>query len=184
MIIDSKSSFQIKLALDAIRGSFRKSVQGLYFRWNFGYVFAGIVATFIFGLARSFFVNSPKAPTTFLTLWLLVFTSIAGAVIAFTRSSRPARPSAVQRTTSVVLLLFFFIVPGFLIAEFAMPSAKWFVLAFLSAVALNRAFMVLMRAPTADGRKALKQLADFREFLVRVEQEQLEPCILPRRTHA
>ncbi|HEX5433082.1 MAG TPA: hypothetical protein VFY05_02500, partial [Candidatus Angelobacter sp.] len=43
VIIDPKSSFQIKLALDAIQGSFRRSVQGLYFRWNFGYIFAGIV---------------------------------------------------------------------------------------------------------------------------------------------
>lgn len=61
-----------------------------------------------------------------------------------------------------------------------MPSAKWFVLALLASVALNSAFMVLMRAPTADGRKALKQLAGFREFLVRVEQEQLERMYTPQ----
>jgi uncharacterized membrane protein len=35
-------------------------------------------------------------------------------------------------------------------------------------------FLVLMRAPTKKGEQVLRQLAGFREFLVRVEQDQLE----------
>ena len=34
--------------------------------------------------------------------------------------------------------------------------------------------MVLMRAPTETGKQILRQMAGFREFLVRVEQNQLE----------
>ena len=180
VVIDPKSSSQIKLAIDAIQKSLRRSVQGLYFHWNFSYVLAGMAATFIFGLTASFFAHSPYAPPTFLTVWLLLFTSIAGVVMALGRSARPAHPTAGQRVTSIVLLLFFFILPGFLIAAFAMPSAKWFVLALLASVALNSAFMVLMRAPTAEGRKALEQLAGFREFLGRVEQDCLERINAPQ----
>lgn len=180
VILDPKSAFQIKLAIDAIQKSFQMSLQGLYFRWNFIYVFAGMVATFIFGLAGSFFVHDKSAPSTFLALWLFLFTSIAGVVIAFARSARPARPTPGQRITSLVLLLFFFFGPGFLIAAFAMPSARWFVLALLASVALNSAFMVLMRAPTAEGYKVQEQLAGFREFLGRVEQDRLERMTAPQ----
>lgn len=177
--IDPKSAPQVKLAIDAIQASFRKNFQGLYFRWNAIYVLAGIAVTFAFGLLASFFVESSSAPSTFLTLWLLLFTSIAGAVLVFSKSSRPTQPTAGQRMTSVFVLLFFFVVPGFLIGAVAMPAAKWFVLSLLLSVALNSAFVVLMRAPTEKGRKVLEQLAGFRDFLMRVEQDRLERMNTP-----
>src|SRR5258708_28006613 len=55
----------------------------------------------------------------------------------------------------------------------ALREAHGFVLAVLSSVLLNNIFFVVMRAPTALGRTALQQLAGFREFLVRVEQDRL-----------
>lgn len=179
LLIDPKSAPQVKLAIDAIQASFRKNFQGLYFRWNAIYVLAGIAVTFAFGLLASFFVESSSAPSTFLTLWLLLFTSIAGTVLVFSKSSRPTQPTAGQRMTSVFVLLFFFVVPGFLIGAVAMPAAKWFVLSLLLSVALNSAFVVLMRAPTEKGRKVLEQLAGFRDFLMRVEQDRLERMNTP-----
>jgi hypothetical protein len=112
VVINPKSSYQVKLAIDALQVSFRKKLEGVYFRWNFGYAFAGIVVTFTFGLMASLFVDTPQAPSTFLTLWLLLFTSIAGVVLAFAKSSRPAQPTAAQSMTPAVLLLFFFVVPA------------------------------------------------------------------------
>jgi uncharacterized membrane protein len=58
-------------------------------------------------------------------------------------------------------------------------ESKWLVLSLILAVALNSAFLVLMRAPTEKGRKVLEQLAGFREFLVRVEQDRLERMNTP-----
>lgn len=179
MLLDPKSAYQVKLAIDAIQESFRKNVQGLYFRWNAIYVLAGIAVTFAFGLLASFFIDSSRAPSTFLTLWLLFFTSGAGTVLAFWRSSRPTQPTTTQSMNSGIILLFFFVVPGFLIGAVAMPGAKWLVLSLLLAVALNSAFLVLMRAPTEKGRKVMEQLAGFREFLVRVEQDRLERMNTP-----
>lgn len=179
MVLDPKSAYQVKLAIDAIQASFRKNVQGVYFRWNVIYVLAGMAVTFVFGLGASFFIDSPKAPSTFLTLWLLFFTSIAGTVLVFAKSSRPAQPTANQRISSAIILLFFFVVPGFLIGAVAMPTAKSFVLSLLLSVGLNSAFLVLMRAPTDQGRKVLEQLAGFREFLLRVEQDRLERVNTP-----
>lgn len=179
MMIDPKSGSQVKLAIDAIQESFRNKFQGLYFSWNFAYVLAGMAVTFAFGLLASFFVDSPNAPSTFLTLWLLLFTSIAGTVLVFSKSSRPTQPTPGQRMTSAIVLLFFFVVPGFLIGAVAMPAAKWFVLSLLLSVALNSAFLVLMRAPTELGQRTLEQLAGFREFLERVEQDRLERMNTP-----
>ncbi len=94
-------------------------------------------------------------------------------------TARPTRPTLAQRTQPFVIALFFFVLPGFLISVFAMPQAQFFVLSLLPAVVLNSTFMVLMRAPTQQGRKMLEHLAGFREFLVRVEQDQLERVNTP-----
>lgn len=177
-LLDPKSAPHVKMAVDAIQNTFRKNLEGVYFRWNFSYVFAGIVATFAFGLGASLFIKA--ASSVFLTLWLLLFTTIAGTVLAFTRSAKPSRPTPGQRLTAIVIPVFFFVLPGFLIARLAMPQAQWFVLALLVAVALNSTFMVLMRAPTAAGQNALQQLAGFREFLMRVERGPLERVNTPQ----
>lgn len=179
-LLDPKSAFQVKMAVDAIQNTFRKNLAGLYFRWNFFYVLVGMAATFAFGLVRSLFIVSSGVPATFPTLWLLLFSSIVGVAIAFARSSRPSRPTFAQRLTAIVLPVVFFVLPGFLIGRLAIPQAQWFVLALLLSVALNSTFMVLMRAPTPAGQRVLQQLAGFREFLMRVERDRLERLNTPQ----
>jgi hypothetical protein len=46
-------------------------------------------------------------------------------------------------------------------------------------VLLNSIFFVIMRAPTSRGLMVLQQLAGFREFLVRVEQDRLDRVNTP-----
>ncbi|HEX7287364.1 MAG TPA: hypothetical protein VF532_14350 [Candidatus Angelobacter sp.] len=179
-VINPRTGVEIKAAVDAIQDAFRKNFQDIYFRWNYGYVLAGVAATFLFGLGSSFFVRSEQAPSLFMTLWLLVFTSIAGVVMSGFFTARPRRPSLRQHVSSLLLPLLFIVFPGFMIAFFVMPQAKLFVLALLLAVALNSMFFVLMRAPTPAGRRALEQLAGFREFLLRVEQDRLERMNTPQ----
>ena len=61
----------------------------------------------------------------------------------------------------------------------ALPRSHGFVLALLLSVTLNNIFFVLMRAPTPRGVAILQQLAGFREFLVRVEQDRLDRVNTP-----
>jgi Predicted membrane protein (DUF2207) len=178
-VINPRTGVEIKAAVDAIQDSFRKNFRDIYFRWNYGYVLAGVAATFLFGLGTAVFVES-QAPSLFVTLWLAGFTTAAGLVMSGFWTSRPSRPSIGQRVTAVLMPLFFFVLPGFLIAQSAMPQARLFIVSLLLAVALNSMFFVLMRAPTPAGRKALAQLAGFREFLVRVEQDRLERANMPQ----
>ncbi|HET6935340.1 MAG TPA: hypothetical protein VFI72_10910, partial [Candidatus Angelobacter sp.] len=69
--------------------------------------------------------------------------------------------------------------PGVVISQTFRPSQNAYVAALLVSVALNSAFFVLMRVPTEKGRKALQQIAGFREFLVRVEQDRLDRINTP-----
>ena len=179
VVLDPKSAVQVKLALDAIQDTFRRNLDGVYFRWNFVYVFFGMLATFVLGLGASLFIGDSGAPSTFVTLWLLLFTSIAGTVMASSHSAKPTKPTVGQRLSAILLPLLFFVLPGFLIAGVVLRAAQGFVISLLLAVALNSTFMVLMRAPTAAGHKAVEQLTGFREFLVRVEQDRLERVNTP-----
>lgn len=178
-LIDPRNQLALKAALDSIQSAFRDNLQGLYFRWNFRFVFAGMAATFIWAIGTALSLHTRESSPVFLTFWLLFFTSIAGIVIGGVNTAKPAHPTLGQRMQRVLLPIFFFLLPGFLIYQFALPSAHGFVLALVMSVVLNSVFMVLMRTPTPEGRRLLQQLAGFREFLVRVEQDRLDRINTP-----
>ena len=171
-VIDPRALPEIKYHLDALQETFRKNLQGTYFRQN--YIFAGIgtAATFAWGLSVAFALEAESS--LFITFWLLAFTSIAGMVIGGVWTSSPTHPTARQRVTRVMLPVFFFGLPAAMIYLFFLPDAHGFVLALLLCVVLNNIFFVIMRAPTERGLELLRQLAGFREFLVRVEQDPLD----------
>jgi hypothetical protein len=81
----------------------------------------------------------------------------------------------------VLVPLLFFGLPGSLIYIAALPEAHGFVLALLLSVLLNNISFVIMRAPTPRGLIILQQLAGFREFLVRVEQDPLDRMKTPEK---
>lgn len=178
-LMDPRNQLALKAALDSIQSAFRDNLQGLYFRWNFRFVFAGMAATFIWAIGTALSLHTRESSPVFLTFWLLFFTSVAGIVIGGVNTAKPAHPTLGQRMQRVLLPIFFFLLPGFLIYQFALPSAHGFVLALVMSVVLNSVFMVLMRTPTAEGRRLLQQLAGFREFLVRVEQDRLDRINTP-----
>ena len=178
-VLNPAAGVEIKSILDAIQSVFRDNLQGVYFRWNFGFVLAGILATFVFAIAIASRLQLPQGSPLFATFWLLFFTSVAGLVIAGVWISRPARPTPAQRIQHIALPIVFFLLPGFLIYQFALPTGHAFVLALLILIVLNNVFFVLMRSPTAEGSRILQQLAGFREFLVRVEQDKLERLNTP-----
>lgn len=174
VVLDPHAGGQVKSVINAIQAAMSTPLSSIYFRWNSGFMLAGMAATFIWAMATAWRLNAPRGAPLFLTFWLFFFTSGAGLVISGVWASRPAHPTAAQRFQLVVVPLVFFGLPGFLIYTFALPTAHGFVLALLCCVALNSVFFFLMRSPTAEGRRVLEQLAGFREFLVRVEQDRLQ----------
>jgi hypothetical protein len=176
-VIDPLAGPVIKGHLDALQDTFRKNLQGIYFRQNFRYSGIGVVATFAWGLFIA--ATLETGSSMFITFWLLMFTSISGLVIGGVWTSSPALPSAKQRVARVLVPVLFFGFPGAAIYFAALPQSHGFVLALLLSVLLNSIFFVIMRAPTPLGLTILRQLAGFREFLLRVEQDRLDRVNTP-----
>jgi Predicted membrane protein (DUF2207) len=176
-VIDPLAATAIKYHLDALQDTFRKNLQGIYFRQNFRYAGIGMAVTFAWALFVA--ATLEASSSMFITFWLLLFTSLAGLVIGGVWTSKPTHPSTKQRVTRVLLPVLFFGLPGAMIYVAALPHSHGFVLALLLSVLLNNIFFVIMRAPTPRGVAILQQLAGFREFLVRVEQDRLDRVNTP-----
>jgi hypothetical protein len=176
-IVNPQAGAEIKAHIDALQDAFRKNLQGVYFRQNFIYAGLGMAATLVWGLFVA--ATLEESSSMFLTFWLFFFTSVASLVIGSVWTSKPAHSSMKQRITRAVLPILFFGFPGAIIYGAALPSAHGFVLGLLLSVVLNSIFFVIMRAPTSRGLMVLQQLAGFREFLVRVEQDRLDRVNTP-----
>jgi Predicted membrane protein (DUF2207) len=177
VVINPQDGAVIKEHIDALQDTFRKNLQGIYFRQNFRYAGIGAAATFAWAMFTAATLEAQSS--MFISFWLLMFTSIAGMVIGGVWTSKPTRPSAKQRVTRVLVPVLFFGVPGAVIYFAALPQSHGFVLALLLSVVLNNVFFVIMRAPTARGLVMLQQLAGFSEFLLRVEQDPLDRVNTP-----
>jgi len=177
VVIDPLAGPTIKGHIDALQETYSKNLRGVYFRQNFRYAGIGAAATFAWGLFTA--ATLEVSSSMFITFWLLMFTSIAGLVIGGIWTSKPTRPSAKQRAARVLVPVLFFGLPGAVIYFAALPQSHGFVLALLLSVVLNSIFFVIMRAPTPRGLLILQQLAGFREFLLRVEQDPLDRINTP-----
>jgi hypothetical protein len=177
IILDPRERQTIANHLSALQATFRENLQGVYFRQNFRFAGLGMLATFAWGLFVAFTLNASSS--VFITFWLLLFTSLSGLVIGGVWTSKPTQPSAQQRVWRVLLPVLFFALPGAAIYFAALPQAHGFVLALLLAVLLNNIFFVINRAPTQRGLEVLQQLAGFREFLMRAEQDPLDRINTP-----
>src|SRR6185437_6124804 len=108
--IEPGNASLIKSLIDAAQDSFRRNLQGVYFRQNLKFAGIGMALTLVWALFTAMFIRDQSS--VFLAFWLLMFTSIAGLVIGGFYSSKPIRPNLRQRVTSAVLPLLFFIGPG------------------------------------------------------------------------
>lgn len=177
VVINPQAGADIKGHIDALQDAFRKNLQGIYFRQNFRYAGIGAGATFAWTMYTAATLEAQSS--MFISFWLFMFTSIASMVIGGLWTSKPSHPSAKQRVARVIVPVLFFGLPGAVIYFAALPQSHGFVLALLLSVMLNSIFFVIMRAPTPRGFAMLQQLAGFREFLMRVEQDPLDRVNTP-----
>jgi hypothetical protein len=177
VVIDPLAGPTIKGHIDALQETYSKNLRGVYFRQNFRYAGIGAAATLAWALYTA--ATLEASSSMFITFWLFMFTSIASTVIGGIWTSKPTRPSMRQRVTRFIVPVLFFGLPGAVIYFAALPQSHGFVLALLLSVMLNSIFFVIMRAPTPRGLIILQQLAGFREFLLRVEQDPLDRVNTP-----
>lgn len=158
--------------LSALQQTLSQNLKGAYFRWNFGFGAAGMAATLFWGVIMALLKSPMGSTSLFLAIWLYFFSSVIFTVVIMTWSAQMRKGKAAFQ----YLVFFSWIVA--LVAFLAFRNQGWkhaaFPVALTLSTLLNSIFIMLMRAPTAEGRRLQEHLAGFREFLVRVDQDRLD----------
>lgn len=149
-------------------------IEGKYFRWNIGFVLLGLLATFVFVLVWGLRDTTDAFGSVFLTMWIMGFLQIVGAMV--TLGIHSARlPSSASRWLLMVLGLgVMFGLPLLVARELARTTSWPLVYSMLTMIALNSLFMPLLRTMTPDGRKLQDEIAGYTDFLREVEQDRLD----------
>jgi len=119
----------------------------------------------------------------FLAVWFLLATvRTLPAVIFKIESLLPGRTHRMRfvKRDSTTPFLFLFTMAS--LGVMAWATSLWFAMQFGSYVLVNMLGWLALRAPTADGRALLDQLAEFRMFLADVDADRLNRMNAPNAT--
>jgi len=165
---------RINVFVGMIYSRLHAQIEGKYFRWNIGFVLLGMLATFVFALLWGLRDTTDAFGSVFLTMWIMGFLQIVGAMV--TLGIHSARlPSSASRWLLMVLGLgVMFGLPLLVARELARTTSWPLVCAMLFMIALNSLFMPLLRTMTADGCKLQDEIAGYKDFLLEVEQDRLD----------
>ena len=149
-------------------------IEGKYLHWNIGFVLLGMLATFVFALVWALRDNTDTFASIFLTVWIMGFAQIVGAMVSLGIHSARLPSSASRWLLMVVGLGVVFGLPLLVARELARQTSWPLVYSLLSMIALNSLFMPLLRTMTPDGRKLQDEIAGYKDFLREVEQDRLD----------
>lgn len=165
---------RINVFVGMIYSRLHPQIEGKYFRWNIGFVFLGALATFVFALVWALRDTSDPFGSVFLTVWIMGFLQIVGAMVALGIHSARLPSSATRWLLTVLGLGVVFGLPLLVARELANETSGPLVASLLSMIALNSVFIPLLRTMTADGRKLQDEIAGYKDFLREVEQDRLD----------
>ncbi len=158
----------------------------ILFRKNTRWAVPGIVLSLATLAGIGLSVSGPIAGVTgFLMAWLLAGWSVGtgGLIAEAIRSCRSKKGLAIGALAflpAAIFTLIELVVLGF----FARMVGVWPSLAILALLVTNIAGILLLAAPTPEGRKMLDQIEGFKLFLTEVESDRLQRMNLPEKTPA
>lgn len=170
----SEGDPRINAFVGIIYSKLHGQIEGKYFRWNIGFVLLGMLATFVFALMWALRDTTDAFGSVFLTVWIMVFLQIVGAMVSLGVHSARVPSSAARWLLTVIGLGVVFGLPLLVARELAMQTSWPLVICLLSMIALNSLFMPLLRTMTDDGRKLQDEIAGYKDFLREVEQDRLD----------
>jgi len=177
---------ETEYAATSMAGSLRQRAIGKWFRDNREYVVPGA----LFSLLPVCLAASPRSLQQWIALIVAFGAMAPGAFyLAFTllrlrvlfRGARFEVRRALSRGAVIIFTVGIPCVAALLVGCVVLLGAfGWRVLAVsVAMVALNLAFLHFMKAPTADGRKLLDEIAGFRDFLKTVEKLPMDRADAP-----
>jgi hypothetical protein len=150
-----------------------KAIAGKYFRWNFGYIFAGMLVTLSFGLWSASTIPS-RDGLTFLTIWYFFFAQVITAMLAMNSSRMKSWPRPAVLAGTIVMWAIVLVFPLLLAGKIAVPNATREIAAFALMIIINSAFVPLLRTPTKAGVLLKQKIAGYRQFLETVEADRID----------
>jgi hypothetical protein len=170
----SEGDARINVFVGMIYSRLHAQIEGKYFRWNIGFVLLGMLATFVFALVWALRDTTDTFGSVFLTVWIMGFLQIVGAMVSLGIHSARLPSSASRWLLTVVGLGVVFGLPLLVARELAMQTSWPLVMCLLTMIALNSLFMPLLRTMTSDGCKLQDEIAGYKDFLREVEQDRLD----------
>jgi hypothetical protein len=150
-----------------------KAIAGKYYRWNFVYVFAGMLATLTFGLWSASTIPAADG-LFFLTIWYFFFAQMITAMLAMNSSRLKSWPRPVVLMGTILMWSIVLVFPLLLARKIAIPGATEQIAAFAVMIMINSAFIPVLRTPTKAGVLLKQKIAGYRQFLESVEADQID----------
>ena len=156
-----------------------KQLAGKYLTRHAGYIVLGVLATFLSALILAAMARGRDASgAVFFTLWVLFCGLIIGMMVelSFATAWRTAFRAGRGWTTllpGTAAIAVFGGAIAFLLTKLAEGVSVSFALAVLALVAVNLGWAPLLKRRTRLGREVLDQIAGFRQFLEKVQQDEM-----------
>jgi predicted membrane protein DUF2207 len=150
-----------------------KAIAGKYYRWNFVYVFAGMIITLLFALWSASTIKS-REPLFFLTIWYFFFAQMITAMLAMNGSRTKLWPRPPMLAGTIVMWAMVLIFPMLMARKLVAPGATKQIAAFALMIIINSIFVPLLRTPTKAGVLLKQKITGYRQFLESVESDQID----------
>jgi hypothetical protein len=178
--MDQRNTAQNGRYIFHIQQELSKQLNGKYFTRHFGVIALGVLATFASALGLAATARGRDAGgALFFTAWILFCGLLIGLMIETSFAS--AWRTALRAGTGWIKLL-----PGlaavavfvaailYMLKQLGQGVSPAFALMLVSFLLVNLGWGPFLKRTTSDGRRVLDEIAGFRLFLEKVEQDQLD----------
>jgi hypothetical protein len=177
--MDQRNQAQNGRYVYAIHQVLAKDLGGKYLTRHAGVIALGVIATFVSALALAATARG-RDPNgaVFFTLWILFCGLMLGMMVEMSfatawRTALHAGRGWVTLLPGTAAIAVFSAAIGFLLTKLASGVSISFALMLIALLAVNLGWAPRLKRRTRLGRDVLDQIAGFRQFLEKVEQDQL-----------
>ncbi len=163
-----------------IQQELTKRFKGKYFARHAGVIALGMVATFGVAMVLAAALSPREAVgAVFFTAWILFVGLTIGLIVQVSfvdawKAAARAGTSWVKLLPGTAAMAVFAVVIAYMLREVAHFVSPTFAIALVALMAINLGWAPALRRTTREGRQILDEIAGFRLFLEKVDQDRLD----------
>ncbi len=177
---DERGATQYSSYISALHQELGDQLGSKYFTRNTGIIAFGVLFTFLSALPLALAARGRDTTGVFMfTIWILFCGLVIGMIVevAFLKSWKAvwrSRIGWIKMIPLTVAVVVFVGIIGYLVNKLAAAVSISFALMLIAFLLINLGWAPLMKRKTRLGRQAADQIAGFRLFLEKVEQDQMD----------